>query len=86
MDKRFNSVWDALYDDPDETADLKKRSGYMILIQARLYGLSGSKTDKAIRFDFTDDQIQDLLAGKIDKFSLGELVAIARKIGVTVRL
>ena len=80
----MDHVRDALTDDPDE--DLKKRSDYLILIQARLYGMSGSVTDKAIRFDFKEDQIRDLMAGKIDQFSLPQLIAIARKIGVTVRL
>jgi hypothetical protein len=42
---KFESVWDALFDDSDE--DLKKRSDYLILIQARLYGMSGSEERKA---------------------------------------
>ena len=86
MDRQYESVWDALYDNPEDAADLKKRSDYMILIHARLYGLSGSKTDKANRFDFTEDQVKDLLAGRINKFSLRELTAIARKIGITAKL
>jgi hypothetical protein len=32
------------------------------------------------------NQIQDLLKGKIIKFNLPQLIAIARKIGATVRL
>ena len=60
MDRQYESVWDALYDNPEDAADLKKRSDYMILIQARLNGLSGSKTDKANRFDFADEQDSDL--------------------------
>ena len=86
MDPRYKSVWDALYDDPEEADDLKKRSDYLILIQARLHGLSGSVADKANRFDFSEDQTRDLLAGKIDRFNLSELTAIAKKIGITVRL
>ena len=34
MNTKHESVWDALYDDPDEAADLKKQSDYSILIQA----------------------------------------------------
>lgn len=81
---KFENVWDALTDDSDE--DLKKKADYLILIQARLYGQSGCVTDKANRYDFKEDQIRDLMAGKIDQFSLPQLIAIARKIGVTVRL
>jgi hypothetical protein len=36
---KFESVWDALVDDPDE--DLKRKADYSILIQARLHGQSG---------------------------------------------
>jgi len=43
MNKQNESVWDALYNDPEETSDLKKRSDYMILIWARLNGQSGSQ-------------------------------------------
>ena len=81
---KFENVWDALTDDPDE--DLKKRSDYLILIQARLYGMSGSLADKAKRFGLLVEQIQNLLNGRLKHFSLPQLIAIARKIGVTVRL
>jgi hypothetical protein len=36
MSKQYKSVWDALYVNPDEANDLKKRSDYLILIWARL--------------------------------------------------
>jgi predicted XRE-type DNA-binding protein len=79
-------VWDALYNAPDEASDLKKKSDYLILIWARLNGQSGSQADKAKRFGLTVDQVRDLMAGKINKFSLPQLITIARKIGITVRL
>ncbi len=50
MNKQNESVWDVLIDDTDETDDLKKRSDYMILVQARLNGQSGTLKDKADRF------------------------------------
>ena len=84
MNKLNESVWDALINDPDE--DLKKRSDYLILIWARLNGQSGSQADKAKRFGLPVEQIHNLLHGKINKFSLVELITIARKIGITVRL
>ena len=81
---KFESVWDALIDDPDE--DLKKRSDYLILIQARLYGMSGSQADKAERCGLSVEQIHNLVSGRINEFSLSQMIAIARKIGITVRL
>ena len=80
---KFKSVWDALIDNPE---DLKKKSDYLILIQARLYGMSGKLEDKAALLEISADQVRDLIEGKADKYSLPELIAIARKIGVTVRV
>jgi predicted XRE-type DNA-binding protein len=86
MNTQNKSVWDALIDDSEEANDLKKRSDDLILIWARLNGQSGSQADKAKRFGLPVEQIHNLVNGKINKFSLIELIAIARKIGVTVRL
>ena len=86
MNPRYKSVWDALYDHPEEAEDLKKRSDYLILIQARLNGQSGTEADKAKRFGLSADQVRDLMNGKIYEFSLPKLIAIARKIGITTRI
>ena len=86
MNTQNKNVWDALYVDPDEAIDMKKRSDYLILIWARLNGQSGSQADKANRFGLSVDQVSDLMKGKIHKFSLPQLITIARKIGITVRV
>ena len=75
-----------LYEGPDEAQDLKKRSDYLILIWARLNGQSGSQADKAKQYGLPVDQIHDLMNGKVDNFSLPELIAIARKIGISTRI
>jgi predicted XRE-type DNA-binding protein len=80
---KFESVWDALIDNPD---DLKKKSDYLILIQARLHGLSGKVEDKAESLGLTLKQVQGLMKGDAQNFSLTELVAVARKAGISVRL
>jgi predicted XRE-type DNA-binding protein len=83
MDERFASVWDALIDDPDD--DQKKRSDYLILIQARLNGLSGTITDKAELLSLPIDKVYDLMEGRIQQFSFKMLATIARKAGVTAK-
>ena len=62
-----------------------KRSGYLILIQARLNGQSGNEADKARRYGLAEEQIHNLVKGRIDNFSLVEIAAVARKIGITAR-
>ncbi len=81
---KFESAWDAVIDNPDE--DFKKRSDYLILIQARLYGQSGSVEDKAEQFGLPVSEVNSLMNGKINKFSLSQLIAIARRIGITARV
>ena len=81
--QQFESVWDALIDDSD---NLKKKSDYLILIQARLYGMSGSEADKAEQFGLPVDQVHDLVSGRIKEFNLPQLITIARKIGITVKV
>ncbi len=80
---KHESVWDAL---TDNSEDVKKKSDYLILIQARLYGQSGSVEDKAEQFGLPVSEVNSLMNGKINKFSLRQLIAIARKIGITVRV
>jgi hypothetical protein len=55
-----------------QLSEVLEVADYLILIEARLYGLV--------------DQVRDLMADKIHKFNLPQLIAIARMIGVTVRL
>ena len=86
MNTQYKSVWDALYEDPEEANDLKKRSDYLILIQARLYGQSGSEADKAKQFGLTVDQVHELMGGRSKELDLSQLIAIARKMGITVRV
>ena len=57
---KFENVWDALIDD---SGDLKKKSDYLILIQAWLYGQSGSVEDKAEKFGLSVSQVTDLVNG-----------------------
>ena len=83
MSKQNKNVWDELIDTPD--GDLKTRSDYLILIWARLNGQSGKVEDKAESLGLSIEQVGDLMKGDVQKFSLNELVAIARKAGIAIR-
>ena len=83
MSKNPSDAWNALIDVSE--GDLKKRSDYLILIWARLNGLSGKLEDKAESLGLSIEQVQDLMTGDVQKLSLAELVAVARKAGISVR-
>ncbi len=66
--------------------DSQKRSDYLLLIQARLYGWSGSNTDKAERLELSMQTVTSLMNGYAEGFSLSQLIAIARKAGVSAKI
>ena len=66
--------------------DSQKRSDYLLLIQARLYGWSGGIADKAERLELSPQTLTSLMNGHAEGFSLSQLIAIARKTGVSVKI
>ncbi len=66
--------------------DSQKRSDYLLLIQARLYGWSGTNADRAKRLQLSEQTVANLMKGKAKELSLGQLIAIARKAGVGVKV
>ena len=66
--------------------DSQKRSDYLLLIQARLYGWSGSNADRARRLELSAQTVTSLMNGHAEGFSLSQLIAIARKAGITARV
>ena len=64
----------------------QKRSDYLLLIQARLYGWSGTNADRAKRLQLSEETIANLMKGKAEGLSLDRVIAIARKAGVTARI
>ena len=66
--------------------DSQKRSDYLLLIQARLNGWSGSNDDRAKRLELSTQTVTSLMNGHAEGFSLSQLIAIARKAGVSVKI
>ena len=86
--KTYASVWDALAGTPEEAANLRLRSALMQQI-ADLVKTSGwTQAEAAARCGVTQPRINDLLRGRIARFSLDALVNIACALGrrVTVTL
>ena len=64
----------------------QKHADYLLLIQARLYGWSGSNADRAKRLQLSEEIVADLMKGNAKGLSLNQLKAIARKAGITARI
>ncbi|MCG8296523.1 helix-turn-helix domain-containing protein [Pseudomonas entomophila] len=70
------SVWDALFDSPEEAENLRLRSKLMRVLSKIVQSWGLSQKDAARRLHLTQPRLSDLLNGKIDKFSLDALVNI----------
>jgi predicted XRE-type DNA-binding protein len=70
----YASVWDACADTPGESANLRVRSQLMRAINRVVKGWELPQTEAAKRLGISQPRLNDLLKGKIDKFSLDALV------------
>lgn len=82
----FDDVFDALSDAPAEAAILKLRADVLAVLvdQARSWGLPQEAA--AARFGITRPRLNDLLRGKLGKFSLDALVNLATAAGLTLEI
>ena len=83
-EERFDSVWQALETSPSDAANMKARSGLMIAIQEAVAGWKLTQAEAAKRLGVTQPRLNDLLRGRIDKFSLDALMLLATAAGLTV--
>ncbi len=81
----FKRVWDALEDSPEQAANMRLRSELMIALRAQVDSWD-IQARAAKRLRITQPRLNDLLRGRIDKFSLDALVSLADHAGLDVRL
>lgn len=86
IEERFSTVFDALCDSPAEAANLTARGEIMIALRQRIDGWAISQQAAAARLGITRPRLNDLLRGKIDRFSLDALINIADAAGFRVTL
>jgi predicted XRE-type DNA-binding protein len=84
--QKFTSVWDAIEDTPQDAANMKARSELMLAIREIVDGWNVTQADASERIGVTQPRMNDLLRGRIDKFSLDALLNLARGAGLSVSL
>jgi predicted XRE-type DNA-binding protein len=84
--QRFASVWDALEDSPAATASMKARADMMIAIQKAIAAWDVTQATAAQKLGLTQPRMNDLLRGRINKFSLDMLIDLATRAGLSVRV
>jgi predicted XRE-type DNA-binding protein len=84
--KTFASVWDAIEDSQSEAASMKARAQLMRALQKMVTGWNLSQKASADRLGLTQPRLNDLLRGKIDKFSLDALFDLTGRVGLKVSI
>jgi predicted XRE-type DNA-binding protein len=84
--QRFPSVWDALADTPEQAANLRARAALMRSIGDRIRAEGWKQVEAAARCGVTQPRINDLLRGRVSRFSLDALVNIATTLGWRVNI
>lgn len=82
----FESVFDALADTPAEAANLKARAESLSALSRRVRSWNLSQEAAAARLGITRPRLNDLLRGKLGKFSLDALVNLATAAGLRLEI
>jgi predicted XRE-type DNA-binding protein len=82
----FASIWDVLEDTAAEAANMRARSELMIALRTKIESWKLSQTEAARRLGLTQPRLNDLMRGRIDKFSLDALINLAAPTGLAVQL
>jgi predicted XRE-type DNA-binding protein len=79
--KTYASVWDAIADTPEQAANLRARAELMRQIAAIVKENNWTQTEAAARCGVTQPRMNDLLRGRLSRFSLDALFNIAAALG-----
>ena len=77
----YASVWDAIADTPEQAANLRVRAELMQQIATIIEAEDWTQVEAAARCGVTQPRINDLLRGRVSRFSLDALVNIATALG-----
>lgn len=84
MSNRFESVWDAIEDTPEQAADMRARAEMLRKLQEVIRTRGLTQTEVARRLGVTQPRVSDAMRGRIHLFSLDTLVGMLERLGVRV--
>ncbi len=82
----FKSAFDAICDTRQESVNMQLRAELMMNIKSIIQANQWTQAQASTRCGITQPRINDLLKGKIDKFSLDALVNINAELGQSISL
>ncbi len=82
----FACVWDALTDSPAEAATMRLCSDLLSAIGDTVESWTVTRLVAARHLDLTPPRLDELLGGSVGKFSINELIELATRAGLDVRV
>ena len=82
----YENIWDALADTAGEAANMQAKTELMRQIVAIVKKNNWTQVEAAKRCAVTQPRINDMLRGRISRFSLDALVNIAAALGQRVHI
>ncbi|WP_284947378.1 helix-turn-helix domain-containing protein [Acidisoma cladoniae] len=82
----FEDVFDALADTPAEAANMKARATLLAALVDRVTSWGLIQEEAAARLGVTRPRLNDLLRGKLGKFSLDALVNMTTAAGLVLEI
>jgi len=84
--QKFQSVWDAIEDTPQQAASMRARSELVIELTELIKKRGMTQAEAAKLFAVTQPRISDLMRGKVELFSLDALMDMAAIAGLAPQI
>lgn len=85
-ERTFDSVFDAIADTPQEAANMKARAELLSALRERVASWNLPQEAAAQRLGITRPRLNDLMRGKLGKFSLDALVNLVVAAGLALNI
>jgi len=86
MATKYESVFDAIADSPEEALNMKLRANLIREIRTKVTDAGWTQIATAQKLGVTQPRVSDLLNGKLSKFSLDSLVMMLSRLGSDIEL
>ena len=86
MNEEFESIWDAIDDNPSEAQNMKLRSAMMTSLCDYIKSEGITRKQAAKKLGVTQPRISDLVRGRIDLFAIDSLVNMLTLAGLRIEI